>query len=193
MTHTTVLDMFCHFRNAPMAAATGVTHMLPETGAIRHLCATTWEKCCGNCPFGLVFWENYLLPGTARVDISRQQEPSTGVLWGAVDRSLSRWAELCCLLPLHGPEPLLAKTGTATKRGQSTKPTKSLGLACAGTSMTLEGIEQEGAVDDTWLFNWTLAVWKDPLWQSASGLNVSSLGAFNCKSDLWTVFLLGAE
>lgn len=151
------------------------------------------REALGDCPFGSVFWENDFLPEAARADISIQQEPSTGVLWGAVDRSLSGWAELRCLQLLHGPELLLAKTGTATKRGQSTKPTKSFGLACAGTCMTLEAVEQEGAVDDTRLFNWTLTVWKDPLWKSPSGPNVSSLGPFNCKSYLWTVFPLRAE
>lgn len=147
-----------------------------------------------DCPFGFVFWENDLLPGASRADISRQQEPSAGVLWRLWTEACPQTdTELCSLQPLHGPERLLAKTGTATKRGQSTQPSKSFGLACAGTSVTLEGVERAAADADTGQFTWTLAAWRDPLWQSASGPNVSSLGPFNCKSYLWTVFPLGAE
>lgn len=64
-----------------------------HTHAARDWCHKTslchpLREVLGDCPFGFVFWENDILPGASRADISRQQEPSTGVLWGL-------WTEAC--------------------------------------------------------------------------------------------------
>lgn len=144
----------------------------------------------GARPFGFVFWENDLLPGTSGTAISRQQESPIGVLWSCGQKPAQvGWAVPCAALARS--RAAACKDWHSNKEGPGTNPTKSLGRLVQGCPWHWGG-RTGGSC-------WHWAIWldssnlKDPLWQSASGPNVSSLGPFNCKSYLWTMFPLGAE
>lgn len=179
------------------------THMLPETGANRHLLATTWEKGQGTVPSSLfsgkmiycLELQGQTFPGSRNLQQVFCGQNRTGcgqkptgcgqkpvqVGW-VVLFAAPAWSRLTACKDWH-----------SNKEGTKYKAHKVFWAGMCRDIYDTGGVEQEGAVDDSKQFNWILAVWKDPLWQSASGPSVSSLGPFNYDSYLWTVFPLGAE